>query len=245
MNSKTAAVIAMVSTMVCASAFGVMELVAGFDARDPVVRSLVDRGIIKLAKGDTAGALSNFDEAIRLEPTMWAAYHNRAVIYLYQRKYDLALRDLNTAIRLKPTHLQTAMYRASVNRNLRYYKESLAELDHLILTIRLHDKTAGEAYNDRAWLRATCPDTSIRNGQLAVKDATASCKITNFKNFYNVDTLAAAYAEAGDFDSALRYEEQAIALANPKAKDDREVAFTLKGMQNRLVLYKQRRPYHE
>src|SRR5205807_6285695 len=69
-----------------------------------------------------------------------------------------------------------------------------------------------EMLNDRAWLRATCADPSIRNGQLAIADAKKACEIDEWQDTSYMDTLAAAYAEAGDFDSAVRYEEQAISL---------------------------------
>ena len=51
--------------------------------------------MIAAVKGDLAAARAHFDEAIRLEPTIWAAYYNRAIISSIEQKWELALQDLN------------------------------------------------------------------------------------------------------------------------------------------------------
>jgi hypothetical protein len=66
--------------------------------------------------------------------------------------------------------------------------------------------------NDFAWFLATCPDDFQRNGKEAVRLATKACVLTQWgvRNF--VGTLAAAYAEFGDFDKAVNYLRQAMDL---------------------------------
>jgi len=83
--------------------------------------------------------------------------------------------------------------------------------------------------------RLNCPDQSYRNGQQALKDATAACKLMDWKDENMIDTLAMACAEVGDFDSAVRYEEKALALIGVKANDSRR-------LQEHLDSFKQHRP---
>src|SRR5205807_8728430 len=109
---------------------------------------------------------------------------------------------------------------APVSRCALKYAEALKELNYLI---SLHPRpvTLARALSDRAWFQATCPDSSFRNGQQAVKDAKAACSIMQWKDEDMIDTLAAAYAETGDFDSAVRYAAQALAVKGISPEDAR------------------------
>lgn len=72
--------------------------------------------------------------------------------------------------------------------------------------------------NGLASLRATCPDEKHRNGQQAVEYATKACELTAWKNGGWIDSLAAAYAEAGDFDKAVEWQQKGMDLAPPTRK---------------------------
>lgn len=222
-----------------------------------------------LNKHDYENARRYFDAAIRTDPYMWITYYNRAMTFYQQKKWAAALQDLNSTIRLKPSFLYATFARAGVNTQLGNYKASLTDLDTLVsLAMKLTNTIEqAEALNSRAWLRATCPDASIRNGQLAVADARKACELGYWELSSYIDTLASAYAEAGDFDSAIRYQEQAISIRSSlpqqasktlaKLKYDKElhkrvsdkladdVKKSLAGFGQLLVLYKQHRPYRE
>src|SRR5438874_12442121 len=135
-------------------------------------------------------------------------YINRAVVFIHQRIWGLALQDLNTAIRLKPGHLVAALLRGEINQYLGNYSRALAEYDRLVnITASSLPLTCTWALNGRAWLRATCSDASFRDGKQAVSDAKSACTGTGWGESGCIDTFAAAYAEAGDFDSAIRFEQ--------------------------------------
>ena len=70
-----------------------------------------------------------------------------------------------------------------------------------------------EVLNNLAWLLATAKDDQVRNGADAVRHAQRACELTQFQNPLMVGTLAAAYAEAGQFQEARTAAEKAIALA--------------------------------
>ena len=75
-----------------------------------------------------------------------------------------------------------------------------------------------EAYNNLAWIYATSPKVTFRNGQEAVSLATKACVLTKFKNASLLDTLAAACAEQGNFKKAIEYQNRAIDLSQEEAK---------------------------
>ena len=103
-------------------------------------------------------------------------------------------------------------------------------------TLSLDPKCAS-AHNDLAWLLATCPDATYRNGVRAVEHATQACELSKWKNPNHVGTLAAAHAEVGEFNKAIEYQKKAIEIASE--------SYDKQGAQERLALYDQGKPYHD
>ena len=94
------------------------------------------------------------------------------------------------------------------------------------------------ARNNLAWLLATSPSANLRDGNRAV--ALAQPLAVLYESWGYLDTLAAAQAEAGDFDAALKTETKALAQAGPVAS-----AEALHDLQHRLTLFQRDQPYRE
>ena len=210
-------------------------------ARDTVIESGNLSGAVAASnrandlykKGDLAGAIQAYSMAFKIDPRMYLALYERGTIYMEQHKWEPAIADFNQALVISPSFFLAAIKRAEVHQRLGHYDQALAELDHIInLHPRYH--TDALARTDRAWLYATCPAPAFRNGRQAVADATAACKIDSWDNWDYIDTLAAAYAEAGDFEKAIKFEQKAIRKARHA---------DTKAAQERLALYQQHRPF--
>jgi tetratricopeptide (TPR) repeat protein len=93
-----------------------------------------------------------------------------------------------------------------------------------------------------AWLLATSPEPGLRNGPEALTLATALCEETKYRNVLYLDTLAAACAETGDFESAVSHLERALAHLELQRPDDDE---THRAIDARLSGYRMKRPYVE
>lgn len=169
----------------------------------------LNRGTALLEKGDTRGAQQNFEAALRVDATIWPAYLNRALIYAQQNKWQLALQDCNAAMRLRPGFLRTAILRADVNLHLGKDRDSLADLN-TVVSLHADDETDALALSHRAWLRVLSADASVYNPPAALADAQQACRLNYWKRANYIEALAAACAANGDFDAAVRYEEQAI-----------------------------------
>ncbi|MBX7166439.1 MAG: tetratricopeptide repeat protein [Pirellulales bacterium] len=94
--------------------------------------------------------------------------------------------------------------------------------------------------NNLAWLLATHPDPKLRNGSESVSLAESACRQTQYKDPGYLDTLAAAYAELGDFPKAVQVVRQALAL--PSVAQD---AARQEKLRSRLSLYENRQPYRQ
>ena len=90
------------------------------------------------------------------------------------------------------------------------------------------------ALNDDAMGFATDTREEQRDGELAVEAATKACELTGWGNSMVLDTLACAYAEKGDFESAVKSQMKAIELCD---RDSERAA-----MEDNLKLLQERKP---
>lgn len=165
----------------------------------------------QMRKGDLTSAERSVALAMQKDSTLWLNYYMRGRLFVREHKYELAIQDCNWVLRKYPKFIEAALLRANANAHLGRYGDSLKELDHVV-RIRPAPDSYARALQARAWFLATCPNSSFRNGGQAARDAKIACKLTTWNDADTIDTLAAAYAETGDFDSAIRYAEQALAV---------------------------------
>jgi tetratricopeptide (TPR) repeat protein len=92
-----------------------------------------------------------------------------------------------------------------------------------------------EAHSRSAWLRATCPDALYRDGKRAVESAQRACELTHWQNPAEIEVLAAACAEAGDFGSAVKWQEKAVSLTADPGR--------VSACQKRLDVYREGKPF--
>ena len=191
------------------------------------------RGSAWSRKGEYDRAIADFDQALRLNPNLAEVYNSRGVAWSSKGECDRAIADFDQVLRLNPNNALVYNNRGVAWKKKGKYDRAIADFDQ---ALRLRPNLAG-AYRNLAWLQATCPDEKYRDGKAAVINADKAYQLDGRKNQNHLDTLAAAYAECGDFVKAREWEEKAIAMA-PDEKSKKKY-------QSRLELYKQNKPYHE
>ena len=199
-------------------------------------RAYNNRGVAYSSKGDYDRAISDFEQAIELNPRNTEAYYNRGITYSSKGNYDRAIIDFDQAIKLN-----NAYANAYYNRGLAYQgKDDLEQATRDYNKAIELDSRNVKAYNNLAWTLATHEDAQLRDGAEAVRLAERACELTEYKLPYTLDTLAAAYAELGQFDQAIETAQRAAQSAQKAGK--RELS---ESIRNRLKLYQAKRPYRE
>lgn len=188
------------------------------------------RGWTKRLKKDYDGAIADYDEAIRQAPVYVDALINRGACWQDKREYAKAMDDYESALKYESPPIASRRCRAVLHTVLGEF--DWAHEDYNIL-IEVAPQSF-EGWNGRAWLLATCPVESLRNGRQAVEDALKACELTQFKTAFIIDTLAAAYAEVGEYDKAVEWQMKAIDLCSPAEKQD---------LTEHLELYRKQKPY--
>jgi tetratricopeptide (TPR) repeat protein len=190
------------------------------------------RSFIYMMKGSYDLAAADLNQAIQINPQFMKAYYRRACVYMMLGNDDQAITDLTKTIQINPSFAMAYLRRSYAYMLKGAYAQAITELDQFIQS---HPNGAA-AYNRLAWLLATCPQASFRDGKKAVEDATKACDISGWKVSANLDTLAAAYAESGDFINAVKWENEAISN-----QSDEKIAGDQK---SRRALYENYKPYH-
>lgn len=187
-----------------------------------------DRGCDFRDGGKLDEAIVDFTKVIDINPTFAGSYVNRGRVYEMKREIERAISDYSKALTINPNLADVYLARARIRAHQKNYSEAARDLER---AESVTDKGDPRDLNSIAWMQATSSEPALRSGQRAVEAAKRACDLTGWKNWTYIDTLAAAYAEARDFEHATKYQEQAISLA-PSSHPD------LQGAKERLTLYR-------
>jgi len=199
--------------------------------------ALQSRGALYNKIGEYENAIEDLSRYILLSPKDDFGYIHRALSLRAIKKFDKAISDLNKAIKLKPNKSEGYLHRGNTYSKTGNYNLALADFEKAIAM----DPESSSVYQAVAWFYATCPERDFRDGTAALKFAEKSMEIEK-KNRFNprlYDTLAAAYAELGQFKNAIKAQKQAIALL----KEEKYVDESEYKIRNRLDLYKKGKVY--
>jgi tetratricopeptide (TPR) repeat protein len=190
------------------------------------------RAVAQKMNGDLNAALADFNRALELDPKDMASLMGRGFVWYSQEKHKQAIADFSAVIELDPRSAAAYNNRGFNEHLFGDAKNALADYNR---ALELSPEYA-LCHQNRAWLLATSPDDAIRNGPEAIKSALAACELNKYQVLADLKALAAAYAEHGQFELAIGWQEKAIQLSSG---EDKVVE------QKVLEQYKDKRPYRD
>lgn len=191
------------------------------DAGEGAARRYLGIGLAEIARQFLG------DGAWSPDPVDAAGYFRRGALAVSRGDHDAAIRDFDTAIELDERLADAYVQRALLHDKCGRTATAIGDCQRAIAI----DPANYVAQNALAWILTTTNDDRIRNGERAVKHATIACERSGYVVWECVDTLAAAYAESGDFEEAERWAKVALELA-PESEE--------KGCAERLQHYLRR-----
>ena len=193
-------------------------------------------GLALLDTGQVEQAIIHLQTALQIEPNNALIEENLGLAILRNAQVDEAIAHFRRAVRLDP---RLAAAHAEFARRYLQQGKVRDAVAHFRAAIDAQPARV-DVLNDLAWVLATCPESSIRNGTKAVELAQQADQLSGGNNPLILSTLAAAYAEAGRFPEAIGTTERAISLASAQTNGALVADF-----QSRIVLYRSGLPFRD
>jgi protein O-mannosyl-transferase len=192
-------------------------------------------GNVFIQQGQVGQAIAHFQRALALKPDYADAHNNLGSVFLQQGRLDEAIAHYQKALAINPgtadvhDHLGNALLQQG------RLVEALAQFE-LALAFR---PDVAEVQNRLAWLLATSPQASLRNGHRALELAQRANQLSGGADPVILCTLGAACAEAGRFSEAVAAAQLALRLA--EAQSNQALA---EDLRFELKLYQAGTPFH-
>lgn len=227
---------------------------------------LLLRARVHAQAGDMERAMADVDKAANTRAGKLPAMQLKAEILAADDKLDEAIKQMEELIELVPTNAELTMqlglfyvaneqprkaiekftavleanadnWRALRSRGDAYLSvaQQAAAIKDYEAAIKVQPEEEG-LLNNLAWVLCTSPDDKLRNGKRALELAEKAAQVSDYKKGFILSTLAAAYAETGDFEKAKEWSQKAIDNGREGEVDQ---------LKAELESYKQNKPWRE
>ena len=194
-------------------------------------------------EGQLDDALAHYRHALKLKPDYALAHYGLAIVLCAKQQWPEAIAQFRNALEINPDFAQAreGLGGAYANLGLAFFqkgetREAIDSWQHALEV----KPDQGNVQNNLAWLLATAPDASLRNGARAVTLAERANQLSGGGNPIVLHTLAAAYAEAGHYGDAAATARRALEFAAAQKNDD----LTAK-LQMEITLYEADKPVRD
>ena len=181
-------------------------------------------------------AAKKIERAIQIQPDLATAHFNRGKYFAFEGKTKEAIAQIAKAVELAP---DWPLYRKELARLLASEHRRREAIGHLERALELDPNDLGVQEN-LAWALATTDPAEGGDPQRAVVLAEGLCRILPSPRIYELEILAAAYADAGRYTEAVGLTSRALKMAATAGQTE-----FAKKIESRLKLYEAKKPYRE
>jgi tetratricopeptide (TPR) repeat protein len=190
------------------------------------------RRTILAAMGNFSDAIHDVEKQLAGNPDDVALKLELAIYLNAAEQSAKAVEIYGEVLQADPQNGAALRGRGDAYLNIGDHRKAVADYD---VAVQLFPDDSG-LLNNFAWVLATSPEDDLRNGKRAVEMGLKACELTEHKQSHILSTLAAAYAETGDFDSAVKWSEKSVELGDGDIKEQ---------LKQELESYRQKKPWRE
>jgi tetratricopeptide (TPR) repeat protein len=195
-----------------------------------------------LMKAALAAEQGKFDEAIAaIQPFADAQPLNPqwrlqiAQFYSAGRRPRKAIETVNLVLKNDSDNSAALRIRGDAYLSIGKHAEAIKDLEAALAE---EPKNSG-ILNNLAWVLSTSPEDGVRNGKRSIELALQACEVTEYKRPHIISTLAAAYAESGDWENAVKWSTKAVEMSDESEKE------ILDQLKDELKHYQEKKPFRE
>lgn len=197
-------------------------------------------------QGRIKDAIVDMEKLVAAAPTNVDWIWQLALYYQMDNRPRKAITLLDAIVKNEPDNFRALRSRGDAKLSIGEHESAIEDFDaalNIMSSDGFGDANADVSglLNNLAWVLATSPNDAVRDGDRAIELATKSCEETDYKAAHILSTLAAAYAEKGDFDSARKWAKKAVA----KSEEDADNPEQLQHLKDELESYKKDEKWRE
>jgi len=159
-----------------------------------------------------------------------------AFYYVADKRPRRAIKVYDLLLKTNEANFLARQARADTALSIGAHKKAIGDYELLLKQRPKSDNIL----NNLAWTLATSPDKEVRNGKRAIQLSVRACEATKYQKPHILSTLAASYAEVGDFKNAIKWSTKAVEME--KKLKIKNISAQL---QKELDSYRKKKPWRE
>lgn len=213
------------------------------------VQGVLMRSLLAAQEKRYADAIKDMEMLVRADPNNQNWVLQLASYYQADDRPRLAIKLLDETISKDKTAWRALRLRGDAKLSISSHREAIDDYRKAVRVMekqnevpedqRASDEDLSGLYNNLAWVLATSPIDEIRNGKESLELSLKACEATGYKAAHILSTLAAAYAESGDFEKAREWAVKAVEVGKQEGHEQ------LDQLEKELEAYKANKPWRE